>query len=1589
MADSSEQEGHESCNRFSAQKRTIEKIAAEYGSTETRVARGYHSMLDKLGVEIYSQAVHFALELIQNADDASYTRLQPSQVPYLAFEAKKNLIHVRCNEDGFSTEDVEALCDVDQSTKSATNAIGKKGIGFKSVFKVCDKVQIGSNGFQLEFDKSNGPFGMVKPKWREFPEWLKNQKETLMRLTLSPDEILTDIYEDFENLEPSVLLFLRNIEKICMYTPDFQRIITCKDRKGSVTTITTETAWFRDEESDIEEVEYVIVKHPPEGSIPEVVLAFPRSVDGEFKTQQVYNFLPISDYGFKFIIQADFHLTSSREAIDESSKWNQALRDAIPAAFLSAVHYFNGSEDNSLTWIQFLPAPSTLRGLFSSMDEDVDDHLKEEKVLFSQKGSLMKPSCLIYVSQKFRLRGRWPVPLQFQGRYTLSTRYDRSDITALKRLGVKQLNEAMFVAALKRLGLDEWSGIHWHEDLAEILLKINTEHLLDVPLISVGRLQITWLTAREIKGKPVYFKEDLGDDQIPEGIKLRFVSIEASRSEHRHELFAKLGVKPFDEIAVCEAIQRVLGDPSSQPSIEIAVSQTKYLFQRRDKFDESNIRFWSVVENRSGAIFSGHSRMVWAKGSDLYFDDPRESPYPITRLLGSMSGIQFLHPDYLQEESAINMREWMNWLIERQLAVIPRATSKGLVYGNWTSSAEFRYFVQNATTRCLCKVFQKHWAYYKLHLHVISELVQQRLGQRIFPTRHLGSVALSLGMPSSCGEFLDVRVSVENEENYHMLQCFGLITEANARFYLKILRYHRESSSALALGLIHKTYSLLQHCSDVSQTRNAFKKEKLIAVEIKHVAHPRIRWFKSDECFWSELSCLRFNSGLSGYYTDCEKFFRNTLGISDVATIQQIVVDLENLAGTNDLKFIRENVKPITFRLSTLMRRAKEDRFESHIITLRENATLKELKIYPVVGAGGKTSKVVSGQKFTSDSLLFVPDRPDLYELFRDKVQLLDFSPNDVHEIWPLIESFPSARLLSTEVRKSLSYRGERNLQQAMTEDYRQKHDCILRCIRHYLPSHDAEVDGSLHQKLKRIKVYEVENIDYVQWLEEKAPRSGNANGSSDLSVSTQEAIATVKTSGDVILRQDQERFTIHMTKNKSLRRKAVCHSIPERLVAELGLPGEAKGLIAPVLELDPSLSSDVLDEKGIARLPGTVFAPLNPNRTAPPSNSSRLYDSEDLATPSFGSTSREQITSASWESSRLEISRTCSNAAERSGAPRQLVIRQLHPVGTGSRPARTPSSQRSQLFRDVSKGPSPTPLSPPSRLSSPQRLATSSDLSSTDEDVDIRTGPTKLLNSILLCARQSSRDSVDLICTQTTTIPSTPPTLSDDPPSRYPHSTIGFLGELFVVEFLSQFLPRFTPDQNWTSRLRKRAEACPGYENIGSYEEAEVSDITYVDEEGEFVRWLQRLGYNLPPAWPERSMTFHIEVKTTVRGALAPFIMSAGQIEHAKRWTQQSSLASASPEGDSQSCYLIMRVYGILNLDRDMRIYMDPYALIQQGLLEQKARQYSITAQKLSPDDEDGEGAELTGSETESEGDTGNDLEAEAWLSSQGDEHA
>lgn len=116
--------------------------------------------LDKLSRDLYAHESHFFHELLQNSDDNAYS---DAVTPALFLRVSKSCITVLNNEIGFTADDVRSVCDLGASTKlSSSNSIGRKGIGFKSVFMVSDRPQILSGNWSFKFDTQKyGAFGLV------------------------------------------------------------------------------------------------------------------------------------------------------------------------------------------------------------------------------------------------------------------------------------------------------------------------------------------------------------------------------------------------------------------------------------------------------------------------------------------------------------------------------------------------------------------------------------------------------------------------------------------------------------------------------------------------------------------------------------------------------------------------------------------------------------------------------------------------------------------------------------------------------------------------------------------------------------------------------------------------------------------------------------------------------------------------------------------------------------------------------------------------------------------------------------------------------------------------------------------------------------------------------------------------------------------------------------------------------------------------------------------------------------------------------------------------------------------------------------
>ena len=101
---------------------------------------------------LYSNTLRFIFELIQNVDDCEYESPDDCKLD-MRFDFNENRIILTYNETGFTPFNVFAITGIAEAAKnisSVQNQIGEKGIGFKSVFGVSDKVLIRSGWFSFE-----------------------------------------------------------------------------------------------------------------------------------------------------------------------------------------------------------------------------------------------------------------------------------------------------------------------------------------------------------------------------------------------------------------------------------------------------------------------------------------------------------------------------------------------------------------------------------------------------------------------------------------------------------------------------------------------------------------------------------------------------------------------------------------------------------------------------------------------------------------------------------------------------------------------------------------------------------------------------------------------------------------------------------------------------------------------------------------------------------------------------------------------------------------------------------------------------------------------------------------------------------------------------------------------------------------------------------------------------------------------------------------------------------------------------------------------------------------------------------------------
>lgn len=162
---------------------------------------------DSLLAGLYNDPSHFIYEMLQNAEDEKATKVR-----FNLFEDRLDIYH-----DGkhFDFGDIKGVTGIGISTKKGKpDAIGKFGVGFKSVFAITETPIIFSGEYKIQINDFVVP--SIVADDRHISETLialpfnhRNRKEKAFHIVL----------DKLSNLGLKTLLFLKNIKEIQWETP--------------------------------------------------------------------------------------------------------------------------------------------------------------------------------------------------------------------------------------------------------------------------------------------------------------------------------------------------------------------------------------------------------------------------------------------------------------------------------------------------------------------------------------------------------------------------------------------------------------------------------------------------------------------------------------------------------------------------------------------------------------------------------------------------------------------------------------------------------------------------------------------------------------------------------------------------------------------------------------------------------------------------------------------------------------------------------------------------------------------------------------------------------------------------------------------------------------------------------------------------------------------------------------------------------------------------------------------------------------------------------------------------------------------------
>jgi hypothetical protein len=324
-------------------------MACNYQSIRHDNERRYGTDIGRIGpmllADRYDDRTHFIFELLQNAEDALARRPGWQGSRAVSFNLTEDALRVSHYGKPFDEADVRGVCGIAESTKDLT-AIGRFGIGFKSVYAYTDRPQIHSGPEDFAVDNFVLPIAA--------PPVNRHTDETVILIPLkTPDENgLGEIADGLQQLGAAALLFLRQIEEINwsvegnrsgLYLREskeinagVRRVIVIGQERGKAE---IDEAWLlfsrpvtADDGRHAGHVEIAFSLTQDEQSRRESIRRVERS-------PLVVFFPTVVETHLGFLVQGPYRTTPSRDNVPRNDPWNQRLVGETASLLVEALRW--------------------------------------------------------------------------------------------------------------------------------------------------------------------------------------------------------------------------------------------------------------------------------------------------------------------------------------------------------------------------------------------------------------------------------------------------------------------------------------------------------------------------------------------------------------------------------------------------------------------------------------------------------------------------------------------------------------------------------------------------------------------------------------------------------------------------------------------------------------------------------------------------------------------------------------------------------------------------------------------------------------------------------------------------------------------------------------------------------------------------------------------------------------------------------------------------------------------------------------------------------------------------------------------------